>query len=208
MLLKSAKVAKSSLYPGMSDGIMTRALHRRKISGSHKFHSHVTDIKLGLSDVPSNLQQVKSLSHLGFPPWDTDKSLGNFSRDLMVGPSDGVMMSSSSSRRDLSSHINGFGISSLGPLGLNIFSSLDLPGKKHEMGVDQFKKTPIFMETPFNVLPNLHNMGHGDYTGSKLHFDFNNFQNTSNLKGKEVLEECNSSKSNLPYWFREVVKAL
>ncbi|CDP11272.1 unnamed protein product [Coffea canephora] len=222
---KPSKVAKSSLLPGISDGMMTRALHGSKLSGPSKFQSHITDMKLGLSDLPSSLQHVEPSRNLGLPgdhipplpPWNMDKSWGNFSRDLMSGPCDGLM-SSSSIPRDSSFLMNAYGASglaplglksssSLGPLGLNSSSNLDLEGTEHEVGADRSGKLPSFMEKPLNILPDLHNIGPGESSGSKLCSDFNKVQSTCDSKGKEVVEEYNSSRSSLPHWLREAVNA-
>ncbi|XP_027147811.1 protein CHROMATIN REMODELING 4 [Coffea eugenioides] len=222
---KPSKVAKSSLLPGISDGMMTRALHGSKLSGPSKFQSHITDMKLGLSDLPSSLQHVEPSRNLGLPgdhipplpPWNMDKSWANFSRDLMSGPCDGLM-SSSSIPRDSSFLMNAYGASglaplglksssSLGPFGLNSSSNLDLEGTEHEVGADRSGKLPSFMEKPLNILPDLHNIGPGESSGSKLCSDFNKVQSTCDSKGKEVVEEYNSSRSSLPHWLREAVNA-
>lgn len=206
--LKATKSAKSSLLSGISDGMMTRALHGSKLNGPLKFQGHLTDMKLGFGDLPSSLPHVEPTSLLGlssdqipsFPP-----SRANFSRDFAAGPSD-RFASSSGVQTDSPFLLNSFGTSCLDSLGLNSSNSFGLREKENDRSANLFGKFPSFLDRPSNPLPDLRDLGNDESRGSALLSDLNKVQDASNLKGKEVIR-CNSPKDNLPHWLREAVNA-
>ncbi|CAA6658138.1 unnamed protein product [Spirodela intermedia] len=75
----------SSAFPSISDGMMTRALLGSRFAGTGaeppKFHSHLTDIRLGCGDLIANLPSSEHAENLGpsgsknspFPPWPPEK---------------------------------------------------------------------------------------------------------------------------------------
>ncbi|CAI9090602.1 OLC1v1025414C1 [Oldenlandia corymbosa var. corymbosa] len=211
--MKLPAATKSSLFPGISDGIMARALHGSKLSGPPKYQNHITDMKLGFGDISSGLRNEEPSNNLSLhrdlipplPSWSSDKSWPNFSSDLVNGPSDRLV--SSTMRTDTSFLMNSFGASSLGALGLTGAASIEIRKRGEELNANRLGKLPTFLDRPSSVLPDLRNMRYEESTRSALGSDFGKVQNFANSKGKQVMGESSSSKNSLPHWLREAVNA-
>ncbi|XP_057970460.1 protein CHROMATIN REMODELING 4 isoform X3 [Malania oleifera] len=211
---KHAKSTKSSLFPGISDGMMMRALHGSRLTAPFKFQSHLTDMKLGFSDLPSNLPHFEPSDPLGLhneyfapiPTWNADKFRPKFSGDLSAGPSDRPG-ASSNVHNEQPLLINSLGSSTLGSLGLNCSSSFDLQPKEDSHAAKKYGKLPSLMDRPLNIFCDSHNnVGSGEGTNSGLLPEPREGLNLSHLKGKEDASGT-ASKNKLPHWLREAVSA-
>uniref|UniRef100_A0A5B7BE01 Protein CHROMATIN REMODELING 4 n=1 Tax=Davidia involucrata TaxID=16924 RepID=A0A5B7BE01_DAVIN len=211
--IKPAKSTKSSLFPGISDGMMARALHGSRFGGPPKFQTHLTDMKLGFGDLASSLSHIEPSIQLGLrdehfatiPTWNADRLRANFSGDSSVRPSDRPG-TSSNVQIEQPFLLNSFGTSSLGSLGLNHSNSFDLQQKEDEQGASKYGKLPSFLDRSLNFLRDSHNVGIGESISSALLPDSYKGLNVTDLKGKEVAESS-SSKDKLPHWLREAVSA-
>ncbi|KAL2473964.1 Protein CHROMATIN REMODELING 4 [Forsythia ovata] len=78
----------STLFSGISDGMMARALHKSKYNELLKFPTHLTDMKLGLGGLPSSVPHSEHADQLGvrsesvppLPTLDVNKFHTTFSR--------------------------------------------------------------------------------------------------------------------------------
>ncbi|XP_059625437.1 protein CHROMATIN REMODELING 4 isoform X2 [Cornus florida] len=213
-LIKPTKSTKSSLFPAISDGMMARALHGSKFNGPLKFQTHLTDMKLGFSDLASSLQHVEPPDQVGLrnehfapiPTWNADKLRANLFEDSIAGPSDRPGTSSNVQIEE-PFLLNSFGANRSVSLGFNCSGSFDL----HQVdgqGASKYGKLPSLLDRSLNVLRDSNNnMGIGESASSALLHDFNKGLNASHSKGKEGVVESSSSKNKLPHWLREAVSA-
>lgn len=206
--LKPTKSSKSSLFPSIPEGMMTRALHGSRLVTPPKFPAHLTDMKLGFGDLSASLPHFEPLDQLGLqnenfghiPTWNPDKFRGNFAGDSSVGPSSSV----STEKPFL---LNSFGASNLGSLGLNCPSSIDLQQREEEYCSSKYGKLPSLLDRSLHMLrDSQNNVVSGESSSSALFSDANVGINSSHSKGKEVVGSS-SSKNKLPHWLREAVSA-
>ncbi|GMJ00626.1 chromatin remodeling 4, PICKLE RELATED 1 [Hibiscus trionum] len=210
-LPKLTKTAKpSSLFPSIPDGMMTRALQGSRFIAPSKFQAHLTDMKLGFSDLASGLPHFELSDQLGLqndnvppiPTWNPDKSRANYSGDSVAGPSDrpGVAVNLPSEKPFF---LNSFGASNLAS-SLNCTSNFDLQRKEDDNGTMKYGKLPIVLDRSLNILRDSHNNGgSGESASSGFFPDPNKGLNHSHSKGKVVGNS--SSKNKLPHWLREAV---
>ncbi|KAJ9168494.1 hypothetical protein P3X46_020009 [Hevea brasiliensis] len=204
--IKPTKSSRSSLFPSIPEGMMARALHGSRLATPPKFHSHLTDMKLGFGDLSSSMphfelsDQHRLNEHFGpIPTWNPDKFRTNFAGDSSAGPS---TLSVSSGMPFL---LNSFGASNLGSQGLNGSSSFDLQREEH--GNMKYGKLPSLLDRSLNRLPDSqNNVGNGESSSSALFQDHDNGINILHSKGKEIVGSS-SSKNKLPHWLREAVSA-
>ncbi|XP_022872457.1 protein CHROMATIN REMODELING 4-like isoform X1 [Olea europaea var. sylvestris] len=216
--LRPPKSASSLLFSGISDGLMTRAMHRTisdgvmahalprtssdvmlargshgsKCDGPLKLHTGITDMKLGLSDLPANLPHLKP-SDPPLPTWIADKFPAKLSRDSSAGPSDRLVLSSSITESPFL--LNSSGSSSFHSIGLNCSDSYKVQQLERQRDV-----------TRLGLLPGLGNMGSSEHTSSFHIANCNRDQMVPQSKGKEVVATC-TPKEKLPHWLREAVDA-
>ncbi|XP_059287252.1 protein CHROMATIN REMODELING 4 isoform X1 [Lycium ferocissimum] len=192
------KVGKSGLFPGISDGMMARALHGCKLN-EQLLPTHLTDMKLGFRDLPSSFPHLEPPERLGLnnnhishlPTRSADKYRVN----MNAGPPDRPG-ASSSFLMESPFLLNSLGSSSLGPLG-----RFDLQ-KENNDGASGFIKLPNLLDRSLN---NSHdNAGGGESSNCPSLPELNKGQKFSQSKGKEVAE-CSSPKNKLPHWLREAV---
>ncbi|KAM2904936.1 hypothetical protein COP2_004596 [Malus domestica] len=202
------KTAKSSQFPSISDGMMARALHGSRLVTPPKFQSHLTDIKLGFTDLSSGFPHFESSDRLGlqneqYPPipsWFHDKFRTNFSEDSAAGASDRAG-TSSSVPTEQPFVVTSFGTSCLGSLGLNSASNYDVQKKEDEQGAHRYGKLPCVLDRSLNALRDMNNnLGRGEPSSSGL---LPNLK-SGILKGEDVAGSS-SSKDTLPHWLREAV---
>ncbi|KAJ6714653.1 CHROMODOMAIN-HELICASE-DNA-BINDING PROTEIN 3-RELATED-RELATED [Salix viminalis] len=203
---KPMKSSKSSLFPSIPEGMMTRALHGSRLVTPSKFQSHLTDMKLGFGDLSSSLPHFEQLDQFSLqnehfvpiPTWNPDELRASFVGDSSVGPSH-----VSSEKTFL---LNSFGASTLASsFGLNpSSSSFDLQRREEEYNPMKYGKLPSHLDRSLHGLHDSHNnVGIGELSSSAL-FP-NKVQNPFNSKGKEVVGSSSSNK--LPHWLREAVSA-
>ncbi|XVE67559.1 hypothetical protein DITRI_Ditri08aG0170200 [Diplodiscus trichospermus] len=211
-LTRPTKTTKSSsLFPSIPDGMMTRALQGSRFVTPSKLQTHLTDIKLGFSGLPSSLSHFEPSEQLGFqndhfppiPTWNPDKFRANFSVDSIAGPSDRPTPSSNvpSEKPFL---LNSFGACNLGS-SLYCSSSFDLHRKEDDYGSMKYEKLPTLLDRSLHILRDFHNSGgSGESASHGFLPDPNKGLNLSHSKGKEI--GGNSSSTNkLPHWLREAV---
>ncbi|XVE67563.1 hypothetical protein DITRI_Ditri08aG0170500 [Diplodiscus trichospermus] len=203
----------SSLFPSIPDGMMMRALQGSRFVAPSKLQTHLTDIKLGFSGLPSSLSHFEPSEQLGFqndhfppiPTWYPDKFRTNFSVDSIAGPSDRAGPSSNvpSEKPFL---LNSFGASNLGS-SLYCSGSFDLHRKEDDYGSMKYEKLPTLLDRSLHILRDSHNSGgSGESASHGFLPDPNKGLNLSHSKGKEIGGN-NSSTNKLPHWLREAVSA-
>ncbi|CAI9782237.1 unnamed protein product [Fraxinus pennsylvanica] len=179
--------------PGSSsDGMLARGLHGSKCDGPVKFHTRITDMKLGLGDLPASLPHLKP-SDPPLQTWISDTFPAKLSRDSSAGPSDRLVLSSGITESPFL--LNSSGSSSFHSIGLNCSDSSK---------VQQLERR--WDTTRLGLLPGLGNMGSSEHTGSFLVANCNRDQKVPQSKGKEVVSTC-TPKEKLPHWLREAVDA-
>ncbi|KAF8412678.1 hypothetical protein HHK36_000646 [Tetracentron sinense] len=214
------KSTKSTLFPGISDGMMTRALQGSRFVGigtghcpPSKFQTHLTDIQLGYGDLTSSLLHVEPADHIGLPKeryapspaWKSDKLRSNFSADFLAGPSDRPG-TSSNFHLEQPFLLNAFASSGFGSLGMNSSSSSNLQKKEDEQGANRYAKLPNLLDRSLNLLHDSHNnMGSGEPTSTGLLPDPNKQPNLGHSLGKDEVAGSSSMTSKLPHWLREAV---
>ncbi|CAK9136429.1 unnamed protein product [Ilex paraguariensis] len=212
---KPTKFAKSPLFPDISDGMMTRALHGSRFGGPLKFQTHLTDMKLGFGDRPSSLPCLEPSDQLGFrnerfspiPNWNSDKYQANFAGDSSAGPSERPG-TSSKIHIEQPFLLNSFGGNSLSSLNLNCPSSFDLRQKEDEQCGSKSGKLPSHLDGSLNFLRDFHNnIGSRGFTSSGLLTDSIKEQDVPQPKGKIEVAGNSSSNNKLPHWLREAVSA-
>ncbi|XP_024030153.1 protein CHROMATIN REMODELING 4 isoform X2 [Morus notabilis] len=209
---KSTKSTKSSSFPGISDGMMTRALQGSRFVMPPKFQTHLTDMKLGFGDLGPNLPHFEASDRLGLqneplppvPTWFHDKYRANISGDSAAGPTD---------RPGTSSNIpvekpfllNSYGTSCLGSSGLDSSVSHDVKGKSDEQVGSKYGKLPSLLDKSLKLLrDSTSNLGSGESTSTAFPPDPR--RGFSHRKGEDVAG-TSSSKDRLPHWLREAVSA-
>ncbi|KAJ4832059.1 hypothetical protein Tsubulata_009191 [Turnera subulata] len=200
--LKPMSSSKSSLFPSIPEGMMTRALHGSRLMTPPKFQAHLTDMKLGFGDMSSSLSHFQSLDHqLGLqndhsgnvPSWNPDKfRVGNSS----IGSSSNVTM-------EKPFMLDSYGASNLGMPGPNCSSRFDLQ-RREDYSTMKYGKLPSLLDKSLHLLSDPQNSaGSGEFSSSSLVQDTNKGVNMSNSKGKQIVGSISSNK--LPHWLREAV---
>ncbi|XP_062012290.1 protein CHROMATIN REMODELING 4 isoform X1 [Rosa rugosa] len=205
----SRKTPKSSQFPSISDGMMARALHGSRLVTPPKFQSHLTDMKLGFTDLTSGFPHFEASDRLGLqneqcppiPTWFHDKFRGNFARDSAAGPSDRPGTSSNVSMEQ-PFVVTSFGSSCLGSLGLNPPSSYDLQQKENEQGPYNYGKLPSLLDRSLNALRDMNN----NFARGEPSAGFFPDPRRGFLKDEDVAGSS-SSKDKLPHWLRQAVSA-
>ncbi|KAK2967130.1 hypothetical protein RJ640_006839 [Escallonia rubra] len=210
---KPTKSVKSSLFADISDGMMTRALHGSRFSGPPKFHSHLTDMKLGFGDLPSNLPHFEPSDQHGLhseqfvpiPIWNPEMLRTNTSGSSSSGPFD-KPGTSSNINVEHPFLLNSFGTSNLGSTGLNCSSSFGLQQKEDEQVGNRNWKLPSFLDKSLHLLREAHNnLGIGESTSTGLLADSYKGKDVSQVRGNDEINGASSSKTKLPHWLREAV---
>ncbi|KAK9156146.1 hypothetical protein Sjap_003626 [Stephania japonica] len=204
---KSRKSTKSSLFSGISDGMMTRALQGSRFSGFGAesslppiFQSHLTDIQLGFGDHTAGMAPVEPPYHFAFPnerfapfpSWKSDKFQSHFPGDSSAGSSDRPGPSSNFNLEQ--------------PLLLNSLASSDLSN----VGINHPSSSDFNLPTPFdrslNFLPDFPNYMHkGGSTSTGLLPDTNKELKFSRPAKDDVAGSSNSNINKLPHWLRDAV---
>ncbi|GMN64032.1 hypothetical protein TIFTF001_033108 [Ficus carica] len=206
--------SKSSSFPGISDGMMARALQGSRFVTPPKFQSHLTDMKLGFGDLAPNLPHFETSDRLGlqnepFPPvptWIREKYCANISADCSAGPSD-KPGTSSNFPVEKPFLLNSYGTSCLGSIGLDSSGSHDARGKEDEQVGSKHGKLPSLLDKSLKFLrDSTNNLGSGESTSTMLPMPSDLRRGLSQKKGEDVAG-TSSSKDKLPHWLREAVSA-
>ncbi|XP_057797026.1 LOW QUALITY PROTEIN: protein CHROMATIN REMODELING 4-like [Salvia miltiorrhiza] len=175
-----------ALHGACSDGMVARALHGTKFNGSMKFHSHLTDMRLGLAG-PSSAAPHLEPSDAPFVNWPTDKFPAMFPREFFAG---NIERPFGSSGAPMESPFL------LNSLGTSCLDSLALQQRLKQRDA-----------AGLGIVPGLNNAGSTELACSNPILDHNNIQNLSKSKGKEEAAGYRSPKGKLPHWLREAVNA-
>ncbi|KAL1833871.1 hypothetical protein ACET3Z_003522 [Daucus carota] len=206
---KSSKSAKSPLFPGISDAMMTRALHGSRFAGPKKFQPHLTDMKLGLNNQPSYLPHFEPTEQHDLPsehiPSDSTWKANNHQKRFLGSSS--VRQYDRPGTSNLHNEqpflLDMLGGSSFGSPGLNCSSSFNIQKQENELCVSRSSKLPTFPEKSHNILHDSDNMGSGKLKTSALLADPDKDQIMVHSKLKDIAGS--SSKNELPHWLREAV---
>ncbi|GLT98846.1 hypothetical protein SLE2022_163230 [Rubroshorea leprosula] len=208
---KPTKSTKSSSFPIIPDGMMTRALQGSRLAAPPKFQPHLTEMKLGFGDLGSSLPHFEPPEQLGLqnehfppiPPWHFDKLHAKFSGDSTAGPSD-IPGTSSNLACDKPSLPDTYGAGNLGSVGLNCPSGFDLDRKEGEHSLKN-GKLPSLLDGSLHLLCDYpKNIGSGESVNSGLLPGPSKGLNISDMGGREVAGSS-SSENKLPHWLREAV---
>lgn len=208
---KPSKSNKSSLFPGISDGMMTRALQGSRLATPQKFHSHLTDMKLGFGDLVPSQPHFEASDRLGLqndqflpmPTWNPDKYRANLPGESSSGPCERPA-TTPNVPIDKPFLLNSFGTSCPGSLGLNCSSGFDVHRKEDEQIASKSGKLPSLLDRSLNILrDSLHDLGVESMSSALLR-DSNKRVSLSLLNGEETAGSS-SSKDKLPHWLREAV---
>jgi chromodomain-helicase-DNA-binding protein 4 len=185
--------SKSPLLPGITDGMMARALQGSRFSGPLKFRTHLTDMKLGFNDLQAAaaaaaskfepLDQVPAI-----PSWKPDLFKGNFSVNS-ISDRPGTSVANLPFEQQFMSN-NSFGHTGLG---LNNFEL------QQRENANRYAKLPTFLDNSLNLLRETHNFGTGITESSKG-------KNILYANANEEASKGNSSNNKLPHWLQEAVK--
>ena len=209
---KPTKSAKSSLFPGISDGMMARALQGSRFVTPPKFQSHLTDMKLGFADLAPSLPHFETSDRNGlqnepFPPvptWFHEKYRTSMSGDCAAGPSDRPRPTSNL-HVEKPFLLNSYGNNCVGPTDLEYSGGQELRRKDDEQVGSKYGKLPSLLDRSLKLLyDSSNNLGNGESTSSSLQPDLR--RGLLYPKGEDVAGSS-SSKDKLPHWLREAVNA-
>ncbi|CAO2839612.1 unnamed protein product, partial [Amaranthus hypochondriacus] len=210
--IKNAKSHSSALFPSFSDEMMARALHRTRLAVPFKFQSHLTDMKLGFSDLVANFRPFGPSNCTSFPDENQASfhTLGagtfpaRFHGDSSNIPSNGTLPNVLVEPQGPESAFGpnnptGFGRNSSN--GYAIASKDELDASTHHNLPSQLDSSSKIPKSPLNEVCG------SECPTSSLHHNSNIGSNCYRFKGKEVAIESCSSKDRLPHWLREAVEA-
>ncbi|XP_043687362.1 protein CHROMATIN REMODELING 4-like isoform X2 [Telopea speciosissima] len=204
---KAGKATKSTEFPGISDGMMVRALHGSRLSSlgtdrcpPTKFRTHLTDMQLSYGDLSSVPNEHNAL----LPPWKPDKFRPDFIGDIPAGPSDRPG-TSSNLHSEHPFMLNSFANRSLSAHAVNCSSSCEFKQKEDEQGANKYSKLPSFLDRSLNLLRDSHNHMHGGESTSTRVLPEPNKQLSSSSAAKNDTAGTSSMTSKLPHWLREAV---
>ncbi|XP_043699525.1 protein CHROMATIN REMODELING 4-like isoform X2 [Telopea speciosissima] len=215
---KAGKATKSTSFPGISDGMMMRALHGSKLSSlgtdqcpPPKFQTHLTDMQLGYGDLTSALPHVDQSEQFGIPndrnapipTWKYNKFWSNFSGDFPAGPSDRPG-TSSNLHSEHPYMVNSFANSSLSSLAANCSSSCDFKQKEDEQGANKYSKLPSLLDRSLS-LRDYHNSMHCGESTSPGVLPEPNKRPGFGCSAAMDDTKTSSTTSKLPHWLRQAV---
>lgn len=209
------KSSKPILFPGISDGMMTRALLGSKFASlgtePPKFHSHLTDIQLGCGDLTTGFPCIDPANHTGTmdencPPlttWKSDKTGTSYAGEFSAQPFDGLEKINVSFNQSFQH--NSLARNSFDPLSMNFPSSCSTV-QRHE---DEFcAQKNLYFPSISEKSPNL------------LHDSRSNVQSVESNMGMPLSAQkkpvsvsppnndnavISSNTNKLPHWLREAV---
>lgn len=201
----SAKSTQPPAFPGISDGMMARALHGSRLIAPLKFQSHLTDMKLGFCDGPSDIPHFESEQFglrndtvVPVPVWNSEKPPANFGGDSAGRPSErpGTSSSIPVEKPFLPSSLGTVELGPLEPYGSNNSVSKE----KEEVTFNKYRKFPGIFDGSFYAACDPRSNLNDESTSSVL---------PVNSKGMSIPHEegvgGGNPKDKLPHWLREAV---
>ncbi|WOL15184.1 hypothetical protein Cni_G23965 [Canna indica] len=206
------KSSKSLSFPGIPDGMMTRALLGSKFSsaGSEqpKSLSHLTDIQLGCSDFRSSFPFINPLNHINqidenFPPgtsWQNDSL-----RSCYTGEFSGVSERLEKSalpfdhlpcQDSLVTRLN---------MNLPSTSSTALQHSGDECRAKMNRPFPGVLDKPLNLLHGSNSSVNCGESNMHMPLDSQKKQYFSKFSSNNAIALGNSNTNKLPHWLREAV---
>ncbi|XP_047948153.1 protein CHROMATIN REMODELING 4-like isoform X1 [Salvia hispanica] len=168
-----------AMHGACSDGMVARTLHGTKFNGPMKFHSHLTDMRLGLTGPPSAAPHVE--------PSDGPRVNWLLPYEFFAG---NIERPFGSTGAPMESPFL------LNSLGTNCLDSIAMQQRLKQRDA-----------AGLGIVPGLNNAGSTDPACSNPVLDHNNIQNLSKSKGKEEAAGFASLKRKLPHWLQEAVNA-
>jgi len=206
---KRAKAQKATLIPGISDGMMARALHGSRLGGP--FQTHLTDMKLGFGDLATNIRPFEPSDFAAFHNENyTLPILGssNFPSRPLDDPSRAL-----SEIQDSTSNLpieqpacpDALRTIDLCAPGLNCSSSYD-QGRVDGSDMGRYSKLQCDSDRLLGIpsVP-IDDAGIGEPLASNLLPNLNSGSIISCLKAKQVVPGSSCAKDKLPHWLREAV---
>ncbi|XP_010529295.1 PREDICTED: protein CHROMATIN REMODELING 4-like isoform X2 [Tarenaya hassleriana] len=187
------KSTRSPLFPGIPEGMMSRALHGAKFVNPPMFQSHLTDTNFAFSDLASSLPLYEPSDQSGLRSEPFPPVVNLRAGDSSAGPSVNIPNGKVFPHTSL-------GMGDLGSLGLNCFSAQKTE-EEREAAIKR-GKLPCFLDRPLLPKPDSSIRMFPGFLP-----DPSRVLNLSNPKGKEVVGSSSSSENKLPHWLRDAVTA-
>ncbi|KAH7679101.1 DNA helicase protein [Dioscorea alata] len=211
----SSRSSRPPLLPGISDGMMTRALFGSKFASlgadPSKFRSHLTDIQLGRGDLNSSFLPIDPGNHFGTvnesfpsaPSWLPEKS--NFSADFGIGSSDRPGNLNLHADHPFDLHPFAAGKNFVSP-NMNYSASGDIPKMDDQASTSKYLKLPNFLDRSLHPMAENHNTYHFGESSSGFPLDAQKKQNLGKSPINIDAAPASSSKADkLPHWLRDAV---
>ncbi|XP_038972307.1 protein CHROMATIN REMODELING 4 [Phoenix dactylifera] len=203
------KSSKPILFPGMSDGMMTRALLGSKFASlgteSPKFRSHLTDIQLGCGDLTSGDGYISTMNE-NYPPltaWKSDKIRTSYAGDFSALPFD--RLEKIKIPFNQSFQHNSLAGNGLGSLSMTCPSSCALQKNEDEFCAQKNLYFPSISDKSLNLLHDSHNNIHSGVFNRVIPFSSQQKPVSVNSPPNNDNAVGNSSTNKLPHWLREAV---
>ncbi|KAF9587631.1 hypothetical protein IFM89_004463 [Coptis chinensis] len=208
------KPANLQSFSGISDAMMTRALHGGRLSGIGadfyaplKSQSHLTDMRLGYGHPTSGLLPVDPSDKFNSgneryvppPSWRSDQFHSHFRGDFCAGPSNRPVTSSNS---HLEQPFLPNTFASLGTMGMHQSNSHDLQQKELVREANKYVKLPFHFDKSPNYVHNLHT---SDSMSTRSLLDQNKQLYFGHPSVANDATGSESSKKKLPRWLQEAV---
>lgn len=206
--------SKPTSFPGISDGMMTRALLGSKFASlgtePPKFHSHLTDIQLGCADLTSGFSCTEPGNHIAavnenYPPvtaWKSDKMRTSYAGDFSAQLFD--RLEKINIPLNHSFQHNSLAGNSFGSLGMNCPSSCALQ-KEDGFCASKNLYFPIISDKSLNLLHDSHNNVHSGESNMGMPLDVQKKSVSANSSPNNNNAVRSSNTNNLPHWLREAV---
>ncbi|XP_073108301.1 protein CHROMATIN REMODELING 4 isoform X2 [Elaeis guineensis] len=201
-------------FPGISDGMMTRALLGSKFASlgtePPKFHSH-PDIQSGCADLTSGFSCTEPANYIGavnenYPlvtAWKSDKMGTSYAGDFSARPFDrmekiNIPLNYSFQHNSLAGH-------SFGSLGVNCPSSCALQKKEDGFCAPNNLHFCSISDKSLNLLHDSHNNVHSGKSNMGMPLNVQKKSVSANPPPNNDNAVGSSNTNNLPHWLREAV---
>nr|CAD1819092.1 unnamed protein product [Ananas comosus var. bracteatus] len=211
------KSSRPPTFPGITDGMMTRALLGSKFSrlGTEppKFRSHLTDMQLGFGDLRPGFLGAEAANFVNkvvdkcslLPIMQLDNvSRSTYAGEYSTGPFDGLDKFGIGLEPSFQ-HRSPFIPENFGAVDINCPSNMAMPHNQVDLGVAKNLPVPGVFENPLNMFHDLQSNARSGESSRATNLDPKMFSANSRIN---TYKESSSSKSNsLPHWLREAVNA-
>ncbi|XP_010909175.1 protein CHROMATIN REMODELING 4 isoform X2 [Elaeis guineensis] len=203
------KSSKPISFPGISDGMMTRALLGSKFASlgtePPRFRSHLTDIQLGCGDLTSGANHISTMNEK-YPPltaWKSDEIRTSSAGDFSALPFD--RLEKIKIPFNQSFEHNSLAGNSLGSLSMNCPSSCALQKNEDEFCAQKNLYFPSISDKSPNLLHDHPNNVHSGVSSMVMPSSAQKKPVSVNFPPNNDSAVGNSSTNKLPHWLREAV---